>query len=59
MSSGGDAWTQALIAISIFVPVVVTVVLAVVILRGSRNDPDVQRLRRAQRRYEATRDRRR
>ena len=50
-------WTQIVVAVSIFVPVVVTVVLAVVFLRGSKDDPDQQRLRRAQREYEARRDR--
>ncbi len=48
-----------MIAVSIFVPVVVTIVLAIVFLRGGRNDPDLQRLRRAQQRYEAPRERRR
>jgi Na+(H+)/acetate symporter ActP len=50
-------WTQVIVAVSIFVPVVVTIALAVVFLRGGRNDPDVQRLKRAQRDYEARRDR--
>jgi nitrogen fixation-related uncharacterized protein len=38
-----DAWTQAIIAASIFVPVVVTAVLAWAVLRGKRDDPDEQR----------------
>jgi heme/copper-type cytochrome/quinol oxidase subunit 2 len=42
------AWTQVVVALSIFVPVVITLVLTWVFLRGSRNDPDEQRLRRAQ-----------
>jgi mannitol-specific phosphotransferase system IIBC component len=50
-----DTWTQIVVALSIFVPVVVTIVLAVVFLRGKRNDPDEQRLRRAQEQYEAAR----
>ncbi|HEU5363098.1 MAG TPA: hypothetical protein VFU56_07125 [Gaiellaceae bacterium] len=50
-----DTWTQIVVAVSIFVPVVVTVVLAVVFLRGKKNDPDEQRLRRAQEQYEAAR----
>jgi len=52
-----STWTQVVVAVSIFVPVVVTIALAVVFLRGGRNDPDLQRLRRAQRDYEAKRDR--
>ena len=52
-----STWTQIVVAVSIFVPVVVTVVLAVVFLRGAGNDPDQKRLRRAQRDYEARRDR--
>ena len=51
----GSTWTQVVVAVSIFVPVVVTVVLAVVFLRGKKNDPDEQRLRRAQEQYEADR----
>jgi heme/copper-type cytochrome/quinol oxidase subunit 2 len=43
-----DAWTQVVVALSIFVPVVVAVVLAVWVLRGARNDPDEQRWRRLQ-----------
>ena len=53
----GTTWTQIVVGLSIFVPVVVTIVLAVVFLRGSKNDPDEQRLRRAQKEYEATRER--
>jgi heme/copper-type cytochrome/quinol oxidase subunit 2 len=53
----GNTWTQIIVAFSIFVPVVVTLVLAVVFLRGAKDDPDEQRLRRAQQEYEATRDR--
>jgi heme/copper-type cytochrome/quinol oxidase subunit 2 len=53
----GNTWTQIIVAISIFVPVVVTVALAVVFLRGAKNDPDEQRLRRVQEEYEARRER--
>lgn len=52
-----STWTQVIVAFSIFVPVVLTIAIAVLFLRGARNDPDEQRLRRAQRDYEATRDR--
>ncbi len=51
-----SAWTQIIVAISIFVPVVVTIVLAFLFLRGAKNDPDEQRLKRAQQEYEARRD---
>jgi heme/copper-type cytochrome/quinol oxidase subunit 2 len=52
----GSTWTQVIVAISIFVPVVVTAALAVVFLRGAKNDPDEQRLKRAQEDYEARRE---
>jgi hypothetical protein len=50
-----STWTQVVVAVSIFVPVVVTVALAFVFLRGTRNDPDELRMRRAQEEYEARR----
>jgi hypothetical protein len=53
----GSTWTQVIVAISIFVPVVITIAITVVFLRGAKNDPDEQRLRQAQRDYEATRER--
>jgi 6-phosphogluconate dehydrogenase len=53
----GSTWTQIIVAFSIFVPVVITIALAVAFLRGAKNDPDEQRLRQAQRDYEATRER--
>ncbi|MGN6797434.1 MAG: hypothetical protein ACTHKS_04745 [Gaiellaceae bacterium] len=53
----GSTWTQIIVAFSIFVPVVVTAVLTVYFLRGAKNDPDEQRLRRAQENYQARRDR--
>jgi heme/copper-type cytochrome/quinol oxidase subunit 2 len=46
-----DAWTQALVALSIFVPVVVAIVLTVWVLRGSKNDPDEQWRRRVQKEH--------
>jgi hypothetical protein len=39
-------WTQIVVAVSIFVPVIVTAVLTVVVLRGKKDDPDEQRWRR-------------
>jgi hypothetical protein len=43
-----DAWTQVLVALSIFVPVVVAIALTVWVLRGAKKDPDEQRRRRMQ-----------
>jgi hypothetical protein len=57
LAYSGSTWTQIIVAISIFVPVVVTIVLAVFFLRGAKDDPDEQRLRRVQEDYEARRDR--
>jgi len=41
-----DAWTQVIVGISIFVPVVVAIAIAVAVLRGAKDDPDEQRWRR-------------
>lgn len=49
-------WTQIVVAISIFAPLVVALAITIAVLRGKKNDPDEQRLRRAQRDYEARRD---
>jgi hypothetical protein len=38
-----DAWTQIIVACSIFVPVVVTIAIAWKVLAGKKNDPDEQR----------------
>jgi hypothetical protein len=52
-----DAWTQIIVGLSIFVPVVVTLVLAILVLRGKKDDPDEQRWRRlAEQRRDAERD---
>jgi hypothetical protein len=56
LAYSGTTWTQIIVALSIFVPVVVTAVLAVAFLRGAKDDPDEQRLRRAQREHRATRE---
>ena len=51
-----SAWTQVIVALSIFVPVLVTAALAWVVLRGKRDDPDEQRWARlAEQRREAER----
>jgi len=41
-----SAWTQVIVAFSIFVPVLITAALVWVFLRGARNDPDEQLRRR-------------
>ena len=46
LALSGNTWTQIIVALSIFVPVVVASVLAVWVLRGGRHDPDVQRWKR-------------
>ena len=56
LAYSGTAWTQTVVAASIFVPVVVTIVLTWVFLRGQKDDPDEQRLRQAQEEYRARHD---
>jgi hypothetical protein len=56
LAYSGSTWTQVIVGLSIFVPVVVTIALAVVFLRGAKSDPDEQRLKRVQEEYEARRD---
>jgi hypothetical protein len=52
-----STWTQVIVGLSIFVPVVVATTLAVVVLRGKKDDPDEQRWRRfAEQRREADRE---
>jgi hypothetical protein len=41
-----DAWTQVIVAISIFGPLAIATVLTIVILRGKKHDPDEKRWRR-------------
>jgi nitrogen fixation-related uncharacterized protein len=43
-----STWTEVVVALSIFVPVVITLALTWIFLRGQKDDPDEQRLRRAQ-----------
>jgi len=56
LAYSGSTWTQVIVGLSIFVPVVVTIALAVVFLRGAKSDPDEQRLKRVQEDYEARRE---
>jgi sugar phosphate permease len=46
LAFSGDAWTQLIVALSIFVPVVVTIVISIFFLRSAKDDPDEQRWRR-------------
>lgn len=57
VAANGGGWVEALIAASIFVPVVVVIWLTWVFLRGKADDPDEQRWRRLEeQRREAERD---
>jgi hypothetical protein len=42
----GTTWTQIVVALSIFVPVIVAAALTVWVLRGKKSDPDEERWRR-------------
>jgi hypothetical protein len=41
-----SGWTQVIVGLSIFVPVIVTAVITFYVLRGKKDDPDEQRWRR-------------
>ncbi len=41
-----SAWTQVIVALSIFVPVVAAAAITIVVLRGTKHDPDEQRWQR-------------
>jgi heme/copper-type cytochrome/quinol oxidase subunit 2 len=41
-----STWTEVVVALSIFLPVIVAAVLAVWVLRGKKNDPDELRWKR-------------
>jgi hypothetical protein len=41
-----STWTQIIVGLSIFVPVIVTVIITVKVVRGAKDDPDEQRWRR-------------
>ena len=38
-----SSWTQLIVALSIFVPVVAAAAITIFVLRGAKNDPDEQR----------------
>lgn len=50
--NNGGGWVEFIVALSIFVPVVITIAITTVFFRNARHDPDAQRLRRAQHEYE-------
>ena len=41
-----SGWTQVIVGLSIFVPVVVAALITFFVLRGAKNDPDEQRWRK-------------
>ncbi|MFL5910069.1 MAG: hypothetical protein ACJ768_05805 [Gaiellaceae bacterium] len=51
-----SGWTEFVVAVSIFLPVIAALAITIVVLRGNKSDPDEQRLRRVQAEYEARRD---
>jgi hypothetical protein len=44
----GNTYLEIVIACSIFVPLTIVAVLVWIFLRGAKNDPDEQRLRKVQ-----------
>ena len=56
ISATGDTWTEVVVALSIFVPVIVAAALTVWVLRGKKNDPDEQRWRRLEAEQRAAAD---
>lgn len=56
LAVSGNTWTQVVVALSIFVPVIVAAVLTVWVLRGKKNDPDEQRWRRLEAEQRAAAD---
>ena len=41
-----SGWTEVIVALSIFVPVIITALITYYVLRGAKDDPDEQRWRR-------------
>ena len=41
-----SGWTELIVALSIFVPVIAAAAITIWVLRGAKNDPDQQRWRR-------------
>ncbi len=46
LAYSANGWTEVIVALSIFVPVVVATALTIGVLRGAKNDPDEVRFRR-------------
>lgn len=46
IAATASTWTEVVVALSIFVPVIIAVALTVYVLRGAKDDPDEQRWRR-------------
>ncbi len=38
-----SGWTELIVSLSIFVPVAIAAAITIVVLRGSKNDPDERR----------------
>ena len=53
-ADSGNTWTQVVVALSIFVPVIVAAALTIWVLRGRKDDPDEQRWRRLEAERRAT-----
>ena len=51
-----DGWTEIIVALSIFVPIVLASALAVWVIRGAKHDPDEQRRRAVQADHRARHD---
>jgi len=56
LADTASGWTELIVAVSIFAPVIVALAIAIAVLRGKKNDPDEQRLKRVQADFEARRD---
>ena len=41
-----SGWTQVIVALSIFVPVIAAAAITIFVLRGAKHDPDEQRWQR-------------
>ena len=52
LAVSGSGWVEVIVALSIFVPVVITIVIVIFFFRAARDDPDNERLKRAQEDYE-------
>jgi hypothetical protein len=51
-SNNGGGWVEVIVSLSIFVPVVITIVIIWVFFKNARHDPDAERLHQAQLDYE-------